>query len=170
MAKLKGHTVIASAGGARKGAFLRDELGVDVVVDYKAELDLKKALRAAAPQGIDVYFDNVGGAHLEAALSSANTFARFAICEMIGDYNATEAPAGPRNIATIVGKSLRLEGFIVGNHNDQRPAFEADLAAWHAAGKLVMKDTVVDGIERACEAFLGLFTGNNIGKMVVKLG
>ncbi len=168
IAKLKGHTVIASAGGAEKGVFLREQLGVDVVIDYKAEPDLSKALRAAAPQGIDVYFDNVGGAHLEAALSSANTFARFAVCGMIANYNETDV-VGPKNITTIVGKSLRLEGFIVGNHNDARPAFEAALSAWHAQGKLVIKDTVVDGIDRAPEAFLGLFKGDNTGKMLVRL-
>lgn len=170
IAKLKGHTVIASAGGADKAAFLRDALHVDVVIDYKAEPDLSAALKRAAPKGIDVYFDNVGGAHLEAALSSANTFARFALCGMIANYNATAAVAGPANIANVVTKSLRLEGFIVGNHNDLRDEFETAIGQWHAQGKLVVKDTIVDGIDHAAEAFLGLFTGSNTGKMLVRLG
>lgn len=170
IAKLKGHTVIASAGGADKAAFLRDELHVDAVIDYKAEPNLTAALKRAAPQGIDVYFDNVGGAHLEAAISCANPFARFALCGMIANYNAAAPVPGPANLALIVGKSLRLEGFIVGNHNDMRGEFEAALGAWHAEGKLVLKDTIVDGIDHAARAFLGLFTGDNTGKMLVRLG
>jgi NADPH-dependent curcumin reductase CurA len=170
IAKLKGNSVIASAGGVEKAAFLRDELRVDAVIDYKAEPNLTAALKRAAPQGIDVYFDNVGGSHLEAALSCANPFARFALCGMIGNYNATAPVPGPANLALIVGKSLRLEGFIVGNHNDLRGEFEAALAAWHTEGTLVVKDTIVDGIDNAARAFLGLFSGDNTGKMLVRLG
>ena len=168
IAKLKGHKVIASAGGAEKCAFLRDELGVDVAIDYKAE-PITDALAKAAPEGIDVYFENVGGEHLEAALACANPFARFALCGMISMYNATTPPPGPRNIVLAVGKSLRLEGFIVSNHADMAPAFQKDLAAWHAAGKLKWKETVFEGIEKAPDAFLGLFKGENFGKMLVKL-
>jgi hypothetical protein len=168
IAKLKGHKVIGSAGGPEKMAFLK-ELGVDVAIDYKAEPDLTAALAKAAPEGIDVYFENVGGEHLEAAIACANPFARFALCGMISQYNATEAPTGPRNIIQAVGKSLRLEGFIVSNHADMQPAFVKDLAAWHAAGKLKWKETVFEGIEKAPDAFLGLFRGENFGKMLVKL-
>jgi NADPH-dependent curcumin reductase CurA len=168
VAKLKGHKVIASAGGAEKAAFLK-ELGVDVAIDYKAEPDLTAALQKAAPEGIDVYFENVGGEHLEAAITVANPFARFALCGMISQYNATELPTGPRNIIQAVGKSLRLEGFIVSNHWDMMPAFTKDLAEWHAAGKLKWRDTVKEGIAAAPEAFLGLFSGQNFGKMLVKL-
>jgi len=168
VAKLKGHKVIASAGGAEKVAFLK-ELGVDVAIDYKAEPDLTAALQKAAPEGIDVYFENVGGEHLEAAITVANPFARFALCGMISQYNATELPTGPRNIIQAVGKSLRLEGFIVSNHWDMMPAFTKDLAEWNAAGKLKWRDTVKEGIEAAPEAFLGLFSGQNFGKMLVKL-
>lgn len=168
IAKLKGHKVIASAGGKAKCDFLRDELGVDVAIDYKAG-PIGEALAKAAPEGIDVYFENVGGEHLEAALECAKPFARFALCGMISMYNATTAPAGPRNIVLAVGKSLRLEGFIVSNHADMAPAFQKDLAAWHAAGKLKWKETVFEGIEKAPDAFLGLFKGENFGKMLVKL-
>jgi NADPH-dependent curcumin reductase CurA len=168
IAKLKGHKVIASAGGPEKCAFLRDELGVDVAIDYKAE-PIGEALAKAAPEGIDVYFENVGGEHLEAAIACANPFARFALCGMISMYNATTPPMGPRNIVLAVGKSLRLEGFIVSNHADMAPAFQKDLAAWHAAGKFKWRETVFEGIDKAPDAFLGLFRGENFGKMLVKL-
>ena len=169
IAKLKGHKVIASAGGPEKVKFLKEELGVDVAIDYKATPDLTAALMAAAPEGIDVYFENVGGEHLEAALNAAAPYARFAICGMISQYNATAPVPGPRNMALIIGKNLRLEGFIVSNHWDMMPAFIKDLAEWSAAGKLKWKQTVKEGIEKAPEAFLGLFSGDNFGKMLVKL-
>ena len=139
-------------------------------IDYKATSDLSAALMAAAPEGIDVYFENVGGAHLEAAINAANPFARMALCGMISQYNDTEAGVGTRNMIQCVGKSLRLEGFIVSNHWDMMPAFVKDLAEWHAAGKITWKQTVREGIENAPSAFLGLFAGENFGKMLVKLG
>jgi len=168
IAKLKGHKVIASAGGAAKVAFLK-ELGVDAAIDYKATSDLSGALAKAAPDGIDVYFDNVGGDHLEAAIANAKTFARFAICGMIGQYNVTERPSGPRNMFMIVTKSLRLQGFILSNYMNLRADFDRDLAAWYAAGKIKSRETVFRGIEQAPNAFLGLFKGENTGKMLVKL-
>jgi NADPH-dependent curcumin reductase CurA len=168
IAKLKGHKVIASAGGAAKVAFLK-ELGVDAAIDYKATSDLSGALAKAAPEGIDVYFDNVGGDHLEAAIANARTFARFAICGMIGQYNVTERPSGPRNMFMIVTKSLRLQGFILSNYLNLRADFDRDLAAWYAAGKIKSRETVFHGIEQAPNAFLGLFKGANTGKMLVKL-
>jgi NADPH-dependent curcumin reductase CurA len=170
IAKLKGHKVIATAGGADKVKFLKEELGVDVAIDYKATKDLTAALLAAAPEGIDVYFDNVGGDHLEAALNAAKPFARFAICGMISMYNASAPVPGPANLALIIGKQLRVEGFIVSSSWDMMPAFLKDLAEWHGAGKLQWKQTVREGIEKAPEAFMGLFTGENFGKMLVKLG
>jgi NADPH-dependent curcumin reductase CurA len=168
IARLKGHKVVASAGGADKVAFLK-ELGVDTAIDYKATADLTGALAKAAPEGIDVYFDNVGGDHLEAAIANAKTFARFAMCGMIGQYNATERPNAPRNLFMVVTKSLRLQGFILSNYLNLRPAFDKDLAAWYAAGKIKSRETVFQGIEQAPNAFLGLFKGANIGKMLVKL-
>jgi len=168
IAKLKGHKVIASAGGKDKIAFVK-ELGVDETIDYKAASDLNQALAKAAPDGIDLYFDNVGGEHLEAALANAKFFARFALCGMISQYNASSPPAGPHNMFLTVARSLRLQGFIVSNHFNLQTAFAKDLAAWHAAGKIKWRQTVLQGIERAPEAFLGLFSGQNIGKMLVKL-
>jgi hypothetical protein len=169
IAKLKGHTVIGSAGGAEKIAYLK-EIGVDHAIDYKAEKDLTAALLRAAPGGIDVYFENVGGEHLEAALVAAKPFGRFALCGMISQYNATDMGAGVRGLIVAVGKQLRLEGFIVSSHNDMMPAFVKDLAGWVAEGKIKWRETVEEGIERAPDAFLKLFKGENLGKMLVKLG
>jgi hypothetical protein len=168
IAKLKGHTVIGSAGGAEKVAYLKG-LGVDHVIDYKAEKDLTAALMSAAPDGIDVYFENVGGAHLEAALMAAKPFGRFALCGMISDYNATDAGSGVHGLIQAVGKQLRLEGFIVSSYFDQMPAFVQDMSGWIAADKIKWEETVEHGIDRAPDAFLKLFKGENLGKMLVKL-
>jgi NADPH-dependent curcumin reductase CurA len=169
IAKIKGHKVIGSAGGADKVRFLKEELGVDEAIDYKAVPSVVHALEQAAPEGIDVYFENVGGEHLEAALNSARPFGRFALCGMISMYNAENPPPGPRNLFLAVGKQLKLQGFIVSSHSDLQTAFLKDLAEWHAAGKITWKETVKEGIEKAPDAFLGLFSGENFGKMLVKL-
>ncbi len=168
IAKIKGHTVIATAGGADKVAYLKS-LGVDHAIDYKVETDLTAAVLRAAPDGIDVYFDNVGGAHLEAALNAARPFGRFALCGAISQYNATDMGPGIRGLIQAVGKQLRLEGFIVSTHADMQAAFVADMAKWIAEGKLTWQETVEDGIARAPAAFLKLFSGGNLGKMLVKL-
>jgi NADPH-dependent curcumin reductase CurA len=169
IAKLKGHTVIGSAGGPEKAAFLRS-IGVDHVIDYKATPDVVAELAKVAPKGIDVYFENVGGVHLEAAINSARPFARMALCGMISQYNETGKPVGPPNIIQAVGKSLRLEGFIVSNHYDLYPQFVSDMSDWIKAGKLTWKETVETGVENAPSAFIKLFAGENMGKMLVKLG
>jgi NADPH-dependent curcumin reductase CurA len=169
IAKIKGHTVIGTAGGAEKIAYLK-EIGVDHAIDYKAEKDLTAALTRAAPNGIDVYFENVGGTHLEAALAVANPFGRFALCGMISQYNDVGLGTGVRGLANAVGKQLRLEGFIVSSHFDMMPAFVQELAGWVAEGKIKWRETVEEGIERAPHAFLKLFEGGNLGKMLVKLG
>ena len=168
IAKLKGHTVIGSVGGAEKVAYLKS-LGVDHVIDYKAEPDLTAALTRVAPTGIDVYFENVGGAHLEAALMAARPFGRFALCGMISQYNATDMGAGVRGLIMAVGKSLRLEGFIVSNHFDKQAEFVRDMSGWIASGQVRARETVEQGIENAPTAFLKLFKGENLGKMLVKL-
>ncbi|MDZ4370282.1 MAG: NADP-dependent oxidoreductase [Phenylobacterium sp.] len=168
IAKAKGHKVIGSAGGAEKVAFLK-EIGCDAVIDYKAEADLNAALARAAPDGIDVYFDNVGGSHLEAALNAARPFGRLALCGAISMYNATELPPGPSNLVLMVGKQLTMRGFIVSTHWDMMTEFHKDLGDWIKAGKFTWKETVREGIESAPDAFLGLFKGENMGKMLVKL-
>jgi NADPH-dependent curcumin reductase CurA len=169
IAKLKGHTVIGSAGGAAKCAFVKD-IGVDHVIDYKTAGDLTEALLRVAPAGIDVYFENVGGEHLEAALAAANPFARFAICGMISQYNATELPKGPRNIMFVMGKSLRLEGYDIATYLGLMPEFQREMTSWIQEGKVTWRETVDHGIENAPAAFLKLFKGENFGKMLVKLG
>jgi NADPH-dependent curcumin reductase CurA len=168
IAKVKGHTVIGSAGGANKCAFLR-HIGVDHIIDYKATSNLTDALLRAAPKGIDVYFDNVGGNHLEAALAAANRFARFVLCGMISQYNTVGLPDGPRNIMFVIGKCIRLEGLDVANYFNLLPEFHRDLSGWIRDGKLVWKESVEQGIENAPTAFLKLFEGENFGKMLVKL-
>jgi len=168
IAKLKGHRVIGSAGGANKCAFLRD-IGVDHVIDYKATSNLADAVLRGAPNGIDVYFDNVGGNHLEAALAAANRYARFVLCGMISQYNTVGLPAGPRNIMFVIGKCIRMEGLDVANYFNLLPEFHQDLSGWIRDGKLVWKESVEQGIENAPIAFLKLFNGENFGKMLVKL-
>ena len=167
IAKVVGATVIGSAGGAEKCAFLR-EIGVDHVIDYKAETDLAAALAAAAPQGINAYFDNVGGTHLDAALQSAKPFARFALCGMISQYNQTEG-TGLQHMRLAVIKRLRLEGFIVSDHFAMMPQFAERMAGWVAGGAVKIHQTVEHGIENAPSAFLKLFSGGNFGKMLVRL-
>jgi len=168
-AKLKGHKVIGSAGSSRKIAYLKDELGVDEAINYKAEPSLTKALARVAPDGIDVYFDNVGGSHLEAALANANRFGRFALCGMISTYNLIEPAAGPRNIMLAVTKDLNLRGFIVANHRQHEPAFLNDIEKWYSEGKIKRKETIYEGIESSVEALINLFEGAGIGKTLVKI-
>lgn len=167
IAKIKGCTVIASAGSAAKCDWLRS-VGVDHAINYK-QGNLLEAVRAAAPKGIDVYFDNVGGEHLEVAIELANSFARFAECGMISQYNATTPVPGPRNMIMIVGKRLKLQGFIVSAYDGLRDQFMSEVAGWIAEGRIKSEETVMDGIAAAPDAFLGLFSGGNTGKMVVRL-
>lgn len=169
IAKLKGCTVVGSAGSDEKCDWLKS-LGVDHAINYRTASSLLDAVRTAAPGGIDVYFDNVGGEHLEVAIEVARPFARFVECGMIAQYNATEPAPGPRNMMQIVGKSLKLQGFIVTQFAHLRPQFIADMSQWIAQGKVRWEETVEIGIERAPAAFLRLFSGGNTGKMLVRLG
>jgi NADPH-dependent curcumin reductase CurA len=168
IAKIRGCTVVASAGTDRKLAWLKS-LGVDATVNYKTTDNLLKAVQAAAPKGIDIYFDNVGGDHLEVAMEVARPFARFIECGMISIYNDTQPKPGPRNMAYIVGKRLKLQGFIVFDFLDMREQFIADMTQWVKEGRVKWEETVENGIENAPKAFLNLFTGANTGKMLVKL-
>jgi NADPH-dependent curcumin reductase CurA len=169
IAKIMGHTVIGSAGGTEKCGYVED-IGVDHVIDYKATDNLTQALLRAAPNGIDVYFDNVGAEHLDAALAAANPFARFALCGMISQYNATSLHDAVRNIMFAVGKSIRLEGFLISNHFDQLPEFHRQMSAWIREGMVTWKETVEHGVENAPKAFIKLLGGENLGKMLVRLG
>ena len=166
IARLKGAKVIGSAGGRVKCEYLRS-IGVDAVIDYKAAGDFRDALRQAAPDGIGIYFDNVGGEQLDAALTVARPFARLALCGMIAGYNGQSYPL--RHLGLAVGKRLRLEGFIVSDHLDAMSAFQKEMIGWIATGKITSSQTVDQGIENAPAAFLKLFTGENLGKMLVRL-
>jgi len=169
LARLKGASlVVGSAGGPEKTSWLLHEAGFDKAIDYKAA-PIRKGLAEAAPEGIDVYFDNVGGDHLEAAIRALRPRGRAAICGMISVYNATEAAPGPRNMPMIIGKRLTLRGFIVFDHADLRPQFEAEVGQWLAEGKIVWRETVVEGIDKAVHGFRDLMAGANTGKMLIRL-
>jgi NADPH-dependent curcumin reductase CurA len=166
IAKAKGMTVIGSAGGADKAAWVR-ELGADAAIDYKAG-PIVKQLVEAAPKGIDVYFDNVGGDHLDAAFAAARQNARFAICGMIEDYN-TGSNHAFRFITRVIAARIMMKGFIYTDYLAEMPEFYRDMGGWLASGQVTSRETVRDGIEAAPQAFLDLFSGGNTGKMLVRL-
>jgi hypothetical protein len=168
IAKRLGCRVIGSVGSNAKAQWLLDECGVDEVINYKTCGDLTKALAKAAPDGIDVYFENVGGEHLQAAINVMNPYGRIAACGMISSYNNAQPIPGPNNLMLIVGKKIRINGFIVFDHNDMRAQFLADMEPWVSEGKIKTKETIVKGLDNAVDAFLALFTGDNFGKMIVK--
>lgn len=167
IAKLKGCRVVGSVGSDAKARWLQEECGVDAVINYKTCGDLSAALEAAAPAGVDVYFENVGGEHLQAALHCMNPFGRIAACGMIGGYNTPQP--GPNNLMLIVGKKIRINGFIVWDHRDMHADFLRDMTSWIKEGKVQSRETVVEGLENAVDAFLALFSGENFGKMIVKM-
>lgn len=166
IAKQKGMTVIGSAGGPDKCAWVK-ELGADACIDYKAGPVLQQ-LRDAAPKGIDVYFDNVGGDHLDAALALARQHARFAICGMIDVYNDGGGQT-LRFLPSLIRSRMKMQGFLYTDYADQMPAFLAEMVPWVLGGQVTVKETVMDGLELTPDAFMGLFTGANTGKMLVRL-
>ncbi len=168
LAKLRGCRVIGSAGSAEKVAFLKDACGFDAAFNYK-DGPIHKQLTQAAPDGIDVYFDNVGGETLEAALTAMRLHGRIIACGGISGYNVKRPQAGPTNLFYIITKRLTMKGILVFDWLDQQAAFEQEVGGYYREGKLKNKETVVEGIENAVAAFLGLFQGTNVGKMVVKL-
>ncbi|MER6733666.1 NADP-dependent oxidoreductase [Streptomyces puniciscabiei] len=169
LAKLLGASrVIGSAGSDDKVKLLVEEYGFDAAFNYKNG-PVAEQLREAAPDGIDVYFDNVGGDHLEAAVGALREGGRIAVCGMISVYNNTEPAPGPRNLARLIQTRGRIEGFLVGDHYDLQPEFVRKVGPWVASGELKYRETVVEGIENTLEAFLGVLRGDNIGKMIVKL-
>jgi NADPH-dependent curcumin reductase CurA len=170
MGKILGCRVVATAGGEAKCKFLTEELGVDAAVNYKKEPDLFDALKRACPKGIDIYFENVGGEMLDHVLRLANPFARIPLCGMISQYNNTEMGVGPRYMVMVIGKRIKIQGFIVSDHLGRMPEFLGEVGGWLKAGKLKYRETVVEGVENAPRAFLGLLRGENTGKMLVKVG
>ncbi len=167
LAKIRGCRAIGIAGSKDKCEYVVRELGFDACVSYRAP-DLAAELRDACPNGIDVYFDNVGGDVLKAVLRLVNPFARIPLCGIISQYNATELPAGP-NLAPVLVNRVTIRGFIVSDHVDRMPQFVADCARWVREGRLKYREDIVDGLDRAPEALIGLLRGRNIGKMLVKV-
>ena len=170
IAKIKGCRVVASAGSDQKVHWLLEKAGVDVAFNYKRVDNLVEELKQHCPDGIDIYFENVGGAHLEAALSLMNMHGRIPLCGMISHYNDVEPTPGPKNLSTAIGKRLKLQGFIVTDYADRTSDFYADMRQWISEGKMNWEETIVEGLESAPQAFIGLFKGENMGKMIVKIG
>jgi NADPH-dependent curcumin reductase CurA len=169
IARIKGaRRVIGSAGSDEKVAYLTGRLGFDAAFNYKSG-PVHRLLADSAPDGVDVYFDNVGGDHLEAAIGAFNQGGRAALCGAISVYNATEPPPGPRNLALLVGKRGTLKGFIVTDWADRYGDFVRDVGGWIRDGKITFEETFVDGIDHAVDAFLAMLRGENLGKMIVRL-
>lgn len=169
IAKLKGaKRVIGSAGSAAKVAHLIDDLGFDAAFNYK-DGPVRAQLADLAPDGIEVYFDNVGGEHLEAALAVLNVHGHVTVCGMISLYNNTEPAPAPRNLAEVIKKRLTIRGMLVGDHVDLRERFVTEVGGWLREGKLRYQETVVAGLANAPEAFLGMLRGENTGKMLVTI-
>ncbi|MGB3865877.1 MAG: NADP-dependent oxidoreductase [Xanthobacteraceae bacterium] len=167
IAKIKGCRVVGIAGGTAKCQWLTSELGFDAAVDYKGGA-LYKDLKAAAPKGIDVYFDNVGGDILEACLPQMNLYGRIACCGAVSQYDGAPSATGPRGVpGTIVVKRLTMQGFIVMDYMDQRDRALADLQAWVAAGQLKVREDVIAGLENTPQALIGLLAGENRGKRMI---
>ena len=168
LAKLRGCRVIGSAGSGEKVQFLREECGFDIAFDYKVG-PVVEQLKVEAPDGIDVCFDNVGGESLEAALEALRVHGRIIACGAISGYNADKPRPGPSNLFNMITKRLTMKGLLVRDWLDRQGEFETEVGGYFKAGKLKSKETVVNGIDQAVGAFLGLFEGLNIGKMIVKL-
>jgi NADPH-dependent curcumin reductase CurA len=168
LAKIAGCRAVGIAGGAKKCAFVKDTLGFDACVDYKAEKDLGAAVKAACPNGVDVYFDNVGGTVSDAVLANLNFYARVSLCGSISQYNT--ADLGPRLMGTFVGKRVTARGFIVWDFNQKYGAALRQMGEWVRSGHIKFKEDIVEGIDNAPRAFIGMLRGENFGKMQVKLG
>ena len=169
LARINGCRSVGSAGSREKVDFMTEELGFDAAFNYR-EVDLSQALREHCPDRIDVYFDNVGGDHLDAALGRMANFGRVALCGLISSYNLEEPPPGPRNIAALLVNRINVRGFIVMDHYDILPRFAQEVAGHIKSGELRYRETIVEGIENMPDAFIGLLVGENIGKMLVKVG
>lgn len=169
IAKLLGAgRVIGSAGSAEKVALLTEKYGYDAAFNYR-DGDVRGQLAAAAPDGIDVFFDNVGGDHLEAALDAFNDGGRAALCGAITGYNTTERTPGPDNLANIITRALTLKGFTLAAYLHLAPEFQEQMAGWFASGRVAYDETIVDGIENTVDAFLDMMRGANTGKMLVRI-
>jgi NADPH-dependent curcumin reductase CurA len=169
IAKIKGCRVVGIAGSDYKVRLLKDEFGFDAVVNYKTTTNLTKDIGDACPDGVDVYFDNVGGEVSDAVISHLNFQARIPLCGQIALYNTTEVPTGPRIQPMLLTRSVLMKGFIVGNYQSRYEEGVQQLAAWLNEGKLHYKETKTNGFDTLPEAMLGLFSGQNTGKMIVEV-
>jgi len=169
IARIKGCKVVGVAGGAEKGRWLVDELGFDAALDYKAG-DLRRQMKEAAPEGIDVYFDNTGGEIFETCLFAMKNFGRIACCGAVSQYDGAAPPHGPRGVpGLIVTKRLTLRGFVVMDFDDQREAALKELQGWVESGQLKVQEDIIDGLENTPAALIGLLAGENRGKRMVKV-
>ena len=166
IAKIKGCYVVGSTGADDKAAWLRDEVGLDAVINYKTQ-PLAEALADATPKGIDVYFENVGGAHLDAALPRMNVRGRIPVCGMISTYNG--GGEGVRNLFSLIYGRVRMEGFVASDFPHLQAAFVDDMTGWLKDGRVKYQETILDGFERAPEGLIGLFSGLNHGKMLIRV-
>jgi NADPH-dependent curcumin reductase CurA len=167
LARLRGAgRVVGSAGSQEKVDYLINDLGFDDAFNYR-DGEFRSLLREHVGK-FDVFFDNVGGEQLEAAISALNPFGRIAACGAIANYNAAEQPPGPRNLLMFPGKRLTMKGFLVRDHEHRRPEFERAVSAWLRDGRVKLAETIVDGVENTPDAFLGLLKGDNVGKMLVR--
>jgi NADPH-dependent curcumin reductase CurA len=169
IAKIKNCYVVGIAGSNEKIDWLLNEVKIDASFNYKEVKNYNKQLKELFPDGIDVYYENVGGKLLEAALNNMKRFGRMALCGMISLYNNKSLEPGPSNLFKAIENRLRIEGFIVFDHSDLKPQFYKDMTSWIKEGKIKWRETVYEGLENAPLAFINLFSGKNLGKMVVKL-
>jgi NADPH-dependent curcumin reductase len=167
IAKIKGARVVGIAGGADKCRYIERELGFDASIDHR-DRDLGAALDVACPKGIDVYFENVGGAVQQAVFPRLNDFGRIVMCGMISEYNDTAPRPGP-NLGSVVRKRLKIQGFIVSDQRHRAAEFRAFAAPLVKSGQIKYREDIVDGLERAPEAFIGLLQGKNFGKLLIRL-
>ena len=168
IAKIKACHAVGIAGSDAKVKMLKEKFGFDAAINYKTTEDIKGAIAEACPNGVDIYFDNVGGPISDAVIANVNFHARIPLCGQISLYNATETPKGPRLQPMLLTRSVLMQGFIIGNYSDRFPEGIKQLAEWVKEGKLTFEETIVEGFDKLPEAFLGLFHGDNKGKMVVK--
>lgn len=169
IAKIKGCRVVGVAGSDDKVEYLKQELGFDEAINYKTAGDMKEAMAKACPDGVDVYFDNVGGEISDAVYLSLNKFARIAICGQIAYYNSTTLPTGMRVEPILLKMSALMKGFIVSDYASEFGTAARELAAWVKEGKLQYQETITEGFDNIPQAFFGLFSGENTGKQLVKV-
>ena len=169
IARIKGCRVIGIAGSTEKIAYLENDLGLAKGINYKQTDDMQAAIKEACPDGVDVFFDNVGGELFDAVFANINRKGRIAICGQIAEYNEKNPPKGPRPMHTLIKKSARMEGFVVYDFSDKFAAAKKQLSEWYNDGKMIYRENLIEGFENIPDAFIGLFEGDNIGKQMVKV-